>query len=603
MTWWIEQHKGVLVAMGNTYPVKDDLLKPAGFRWDKDQRLWLGASVRSAASLWKFAKDPALRASMQAAHENRQVAVDASRAVDADIDIPCPEGMAYMPFQRAGVAYAMEREGVLIADEMGLGKTVQAMGVINKMNARRVLVVCPASLRLVWARHAAEWLTIKLPVVMANGRSDRQFARAIESGMDGMFIINYDTLAAYVGLERGTGRSLWEAKGLLSRVSWDVLVADECHLAKNPKAQRSASLYALQATRRLFLTGTPIVNRPREIWPLIHALDKASWSNWSRFVRRYCGAVETRFGLDTSGATNLPELQARLRETVMVRRLKRDVLTELPAKRRQVIEVEATGEAASVVARQMMSWVTHDAKMKQARADAKAAQEANDEAAYRRAVEALESEVSVAFTEMSAERRQLAVAKVPFVIEHVDAMIESGIGKVIVFAHHHEVLDSLANHFGARAVKIDGRVSKDDRMALADRFQTDDRVEVFIGGIIPAGVGLTLTAAAHVVFAELDWVPGNMTQAEDRAHRIGQANSVLVQHLVFAESLDANMARTLVQKQAVIERGLDKGVAVAPVAVDVPAPEPVAPRATVAREPVQATLHVPTDADYEVAPF
>lgn len=602
MAWHLVAHGDVLTALGNTYEVKDDLLKPAGFRWDRDRKVWTGASLRSASMLWKYAKDPDLRMRMQAIHENRTAAQDASRAVDAAIDIPAPEGYAYMPFQRAGVAYAMERAGVLIADEMGLGKTVQACGVLNLMQASRVLVVCPASLRIVWKRHAAEWLVRKLPVYMADGRNDRQFMAAYVDGLPGIYIVNYDTLASYVDLQRSE-RGTWVAQGAITRVEWDVLIADECHLAKNPKAQRSASLYALTAKKRLYLTGTPIVNRPREIYPLINSLDPASWGNWYRFVRRYCGAVQTRFGIDANGATNLAELQARLRETVMVRRLKRDVLTELPAKRRQVIEIEATGSAASVVARQMMKWTIHDAKMRQAKADAKAAQERNDETAYREAVQRLQGEVSVAFTEMAAERREIAVAKVPFVIEHLDAMIESGVEKVIVFAHHHAVIDALKSHFGSRAVVVDGRVEKDARMAAADAFQSDDRVQVFVGGIIPAGVGLTLTAAAHVVFAELDWVPGNMNQAEDRAHRIGQANSVLVQHLVFAESLDANMARTLVEKQAVIERGLDKGDMPAPVAaVDVAAETPSP--TTVAREATQASLlGVQEHETYDIAPF
>lgn len=486
--------------------------------------------------------------------------------------------------------------------------TVQACGVMNAREAKRVLIVCPASLRIVWKRHANEWLVDRLPVFMANGRKDRQFAHAVASGIAGVFIVNYDTLIEYVGIEKNPDTGRWSRKGTgpLATSTWDVLVADECHMAKNPKAQRSAALYALDATTRLALTGTPIVNRPKELFPIVNWLDRGHWGNWKHFVSRYCGAHETRFGLNTAGATNLEELQTRLRETVMVRRLKRDVLKELPAKRRQVIEVEATGDAANLVARQMMKWMQHDSAMRQAEADMRAAQEANDEQAYREAVDRMSAEYKVAFEEMARERRELAVAKVPYVIEHVDAMREAGINKIVLFAHHHEVIDKLRTHYGRSAVVIDGRVSKDDRQALVDAFQTRDDIEIFIGGIIPAGVGLTLTASAHVVFAELDWVPGNMSQAEDRCHRIGQANSVLVQHIVFTESLDAKMAKTLVDKQRVIERGLDKRDDKPTQAIErTPEPEPVIVPQVPARVPVPAALPLTgTDTDYsDVVPF
>jgi SWI/SNF-related matrix-associated actin-dependent regulator 1 of chromatin subfamily A len=447
---------------------------------------------------------------------------------------------------------------------------------------------------------------------MANGRKDRQFAHAVASGIAGVFIVNYDTLIEYVGIEKNADTGRWSRNGTgpLAKSTWDVLVADECHMAKNPKAQRSAALYALDATTRLALTGTPIVNRPKELFPIVNWLDRGHWGNWKHFVSRYCGAHETRFGLNTTGATNLEELQTRLRETVMVRRLKRDVLKELPAKRRQVIEVEATGDAANLVARQMMKWMQHDSAMRQAEADMRAAQEANDEQAYREAVDRMSAEYKVAFEEMARERRELAVAKVPYVIEHVDAMREAGINKIVLFAHHHDVIDKLRTHYGRSAVVIDGRVSKDDRQTLVDAFQTRDDIEIFIGGIIPAGVGLTLTASAHVVFAELDWVPGNMSQAEDRCHRIGQANSVLVQHIVFTESLDAKMAKTLVDKQRVIERGLDKrGKDVPTVAVPVPdvAISVVADRRSSPADKEPAAVVLPltgTDNDYaEVPPF
>ena len=165
----------------------------------------------------------------------------------------------------------------------------------------------------------------------------------------------------------------------------------------------------------------------------------------------------------------------------------------------------------------------------------------------------------VAFTEISRERRRVAVAKLPHVVEHVRAALES-VGKVVVMAHHHEVVDGLRDglaEFGT--VLLDGRTSTapEVRQGIVERFQTDDAVRVFVGGIQAAGVGLTLTAASHVVFAELDWVPANISQAEDRCHRIGQHDSVLAQHIVLAGSLDERMAHITVEKQRLADASLD----------------------------------------------
>lgn len=604
MSWHLELDASgkTMSAIGSTYPVKE-MLKAHGFRWNPEARKWAGAPLSACAPLWQYAKDPDLRARLQAMQSVRAQSLDASRAADAKIDLPCPDGQAYMPFQRAGVAYALHREGTLIADEMGLGKTVQGCGLINAIDARRILIVCPASLRLVWKRHAQSWLVRRLPIFMANGRKDRQFAHAVESSTDGVFIINYDVLIGYVGVQKHETSGRWDRKGAsgpLVRAKWDVVIGDEIHLIKNYKAQRSVAFTCLQGMRRVGLTGTPIVNRSDELGPIVGWVDPGIWTY--KALQEYAGAGDCRVNrLHPCGTCRSCRqahlLQTKLRETIMVRRLKRDVLTELPAKRRQVVELEATGEAASLVARQMLKWQSHAAAMQAAENAAKAAQEANDEAAYRAAVAKMNGGYKVAFEEMSIERRELAQAKIPYAIEHVDGMRESGINKIIVFAHHHEVIDRLREHYGKACVVVDGRVSKDARQACVDRFQNDDTCEIFIGGIIPAGVGLTLTAASHVVFVELDWVPGNMTQAEDRAHRIGQANSVLVQHLVFADSLDARMAHTLVGKQAAIEQALDKGTLT-------PSPAVEAPPAVAVAEPVAVSVPAQSEDDYAaVLPF
>lgn len=532
--------------------VERDAPKGAGFRWDRDARRWFtqdaGIAARFAGIRGVTVTEQA-RAALDAGIARAQAAVEASRAADCDADIPCPDGLAYLPYQRAGIVYAKDRAATLIADEMGLGKTIQAIGVVNAdPGIRRVLVVCPATLRLNWQREMERWLVAPRTIGIATGPQ--------WPGDTDVVIINYDILSKHSAAIRA--------------ITWDLLIVDEAHYCKNGKAARTkqvlgggkgdARITPIPAKRKLYLTGTPILNRPIELWSLLHGMDPERWSNLIRYATRYCAAYQGRWGWDMTGSSNLDELQRVLRETVMVRRLKADVLTELPPKRRQVIEIPANG-AASAVASEQAAWAAKQAEIDALRAAVSAAEASSDDpAAYSAAVQALRAGVQVAFNEISAVRHETALAKCPAVVSHLADMLETG-EKVVVMAHH---LDVIAEIAGALAdyhpVVLTGETSMSDRQAAVDRFQSDDTCRVFVGGIKAAGVGITLTAASTVVFAELDWTPGVVTQAEDRLHRIGQQNSVLVQHIVLEGSLDANMARTLVDKQAVIDAAMDDPV-------------------------------------------
>lgn len=469
----------------------------------------------------------------------REASKAASSAVSADLEVPCPPGLSYLPFQRAGIAYALARTNTLFGDEMGLGKTVQAIGVVNALpEVRKVLVVCPASLKLNWRNELKRWLARPLTVEVGDSKRWPQ----ADVG-----IINYDIL---------------RKRGDLDATEYDLLVLDEAHFIKG-KSQRSKAALSIRAKRKLFLTGTPIVNKPVELWNLVHALDPVTFSNFWSFAKKYCDGFNNGFGWDFSGSKNLGELHDKLRGSVMVRRLKKDVLTELPAKRRQVVEIEG---GAAIVARERDAWEAQEERVNALRVNAELAKASDDPAEYAMAIENLRAGLRLAFTEIAKARHDTAVAKIPFVIEHLhDALDEDESAKLIVFAHHHDVLNAIAEEFCDRCVLLTGETPVPKRQGLVERFQTDPSVQLFVGSLTAAGTGLTLTASAHVVFAELDWVPGNVTQAEDRAHRIGQAQSVLVQHLVLQDSLDAKMARTLVAKQSVIEQALDKGEAEQPV--------------------------------------
>lgn len=632
---------------------------------------------------------------------------EASRATDAPITIPAPEGCTYLPYQRAGIAFAASRPATLVADEMGLGKTIQAVGLINATEIKTVLVICPASLRLNWARELKKWLVKPRTVsVIETGKTPWP------GTMAEIVIINYDLLKKF--------------RRELRQHTWDLLVADECHALKNSKAQRTREVVghqpkgkdddgwtAIPAKRRVMLTGTPIVNRPNELWPIINFLNPGQWKNWFGFAKRYCGAVHNGYGWDFSGATHLDELQNLLRESIMIRRLKAEVLKELPPKRRQIITVPANGAADCIKAEQAVE-AANAATLHQARIDVEMAKAGASDEAYQAAVQRLRDLSQLAFNELARARHDTAVAKIPYVVEHLENCGE----KVVVFVHHHDVADGIMEalggaggglggeeirkvgrarkrtkhepiisqvamqmpmraredcagsdvnqghiegmssvssneawagaepsvsamgggqisrqesgsrvhaglaghrhpnalpvaghpasaenhgscalseplagsqesgngvHQGQRvgdqlasehaqerriagrtriissksAVLLDGTMTMAQRQAAVDRFQNDPSCQYFIGSIRAAGVGLTLTAASHVVFAELDWTPGAMSQAEDRCHRIGQVNSVLVQHIVLDGSIDARMVHTIVAKQEVITTALD----------------------------------------------
>lgn len=565
-----------------------DLPKQAKFRWDPEAFVWWTTDERKAALLIQYA-DESAREQLAGVVARQEQAREASRAVDANVEIPVPGGLnpqtgepyAYLGYQKAGIAFggALYRQrnekihGVLIGDDMGLGKTVQVMGLINLLRLMKVLIICPASLKLVWLRHCQSWLVDKgLKILIADGSTPAWMIR--ESNI---VIINYDVLKAHIKFHKGkVGRSkkdrlIVDDLGSFD-CDWQLVVPDECHYMKGgSKVQRAALTQAImkRAEFSAALTGTPIVNRPIELWPVVSTIAPGPFSSMWEYAKRYCDAQDNGWGYDVKGASNLDELQDLLRSTCMIRRLKKDVLTELPPKQRQVIEIVPTDLLASrAVREEQRAAEAAEANMIALRAAVELAKASEDPTDYEHAVERLDGAQRVAFTELSRKRHETAVAKIPYVIDHLKELIEDNPEyKVVVFAHHHDVIHAIADAFERKAVVVDGSVSSkakmvgdietSDRQQRVDAFMTRPDVQIIVGEFQPLGTGWTLTKSAHVVFAELDWVPGNMTQAEDRCHRIGQHDSVLVQHLVLEGSLDVTMAYTLIAKQKVIDLALD----------------------------------------------
>jgi len=468
--------------------------KSARFQWDSARRQWWTGNHEQANELRCIADNTAI-AAIDDLRGEAAVQIAASSAKDAAIDIPCPEGLAYMPFQKAGVAYALARPACLIADSMGLGKTIQAIGIINAdPSISRVLVVCPASLKINWQREMEKWLVPAMCIAILD-------AKTCDQGED-VLVVNYDILT----------RLPW-----LPEIEFDLVILDEGQKIKSFAAARTKATHRLRGRRRLILTGTPILNRPVELFSLLNWLDPITWPSFWSFTMRYCAAWDAPWGRDTSGASNMPELNRLLRSTLMVRRLKEDVMPELPAKRRQLVELPVNGSnARRTVERELNAWDTHEALQAKLRALMEAHAPSCPEEAYRAQVAALRASIRVAFEDMARLRHETATYKIPQVIDHLRGCLETD-EKIVCFAWHHDVIDAIMEDFPGISVRLDGRMNMTDRQRSVDRFQQPDgNIRLFVGNIQAAGVGLTLTASSHAVFAELDWVPGNVSQAEDR---------------------------------------------------------------------------------------
>ncbi len=454
-----------------------------------------------------------------------------------------------------------------------------AIGVINcEPNISKVLVICPASLKINWSRELSKWLVPKrLPSSDGKTMELKKPSIGIADGQcfpsTDVVICNYDVIHK------------WPKK---TSCDWDLIILDEFHKLKSEKTRRSRFILGyrarkegeqnvapIPAKRKIGLTGTPISNKTIELYPLISYLDPVTWNNRFQFGVRYCdgkrtetgrkynaktGQWEAKYNWDFDGSSHLSELQEKLRSGLMVRRLKRDVLKDLPPKRRSIIELPADG-CEHVIKAELRGFqeAMDEDEADELAAAVELAKASDDPAHYDAAVARMRKGMSVPFNEISKLRHDTALAKVQAAVDYIKELMEEDGSKKIIFAHHVGVIDRLMTELKEfNPVRLTGDMNGPQKQASVDKFQKDPRCLVFLGNLQAAGVGITLTAATHVIFVEFDWVPGNNSQCEDRAHRIGQKDSVLVTYLVLAGSLDANMAKTVVRKQNIIDQALDK---------------------------------------------
>ncbi|XP_072117233.1 SWI/SNF-related matrix-associated actin-dependent regulator of chromatin subfamily A-like protein 1 isoform X2 [Mobula birostris] len=422
-----------------------------------------------------------------------------------------------MPFQRDGVNFAISREGrLLLADDMGLGKTLQAICIAAVYRKEwPVLVVAPSSVRFTWAQAFSHWL----PSV------DADTINVVMTGKDRLSssninIISHDLLAKF-------------SKQLKER-QFQVIIVDESHFLKNMKTARcKAALPLLQAARRLvLLSGTPALSRPAELYSQVTAIRPSLFRSFHQYGMRYCAAKQLPWGWDYSGSSNLLELRLLLLESMMVRRLKSDVLSQLPAKRRKVVLVEPEGLSA------------------RARAALKAAA---NEVARGHKTKREQKEAMLLFYNRTGE------AKVRSIVDYVCDLLESGREKFLVFGHHRLVLDALCTALEVKIafIRIDGSTSSSDRQSLCDHFQSSQTRCIAVLSITAANMGLTLSSADLVVITELFWNPGTLFQAEDRVHRIGQTRCVDIHYLVARGTADDYLWPMIQEKLKVLgEAGL-----------------------------------------------
>lgn len=518
-----------------------------GWQWRKSLSSWVTSKISDAAKAKDFCVGEA-KHRVDKWLGDRAKAVEASHALDATIDIPAPPGLSYRPYQKAGISFALSRRDTLIADAMRLGKTIQALGVANATpDLKRLLIVCPATAKINWLREMEKWLVnTSLSLGMVEGPSNPD---------TDVLVINYDLLARH--------------KDYLHAIEWDIACYDEAHYLKNEKSQRTSVVFGdisrpresrakIRDKRGLFLTGTPLYIRPIDLWTLCKRCDPDGIGrNWWHFVTRYCDVDESVRPIDTNGASNLEELQYKLRASFMIRREKTDVVDEIPPNRNTVVLPQAGLER--IVAAEQSA-----VRANLGRFEALIQQNLTDEIAddilshfsYYDGVarETDNPELIQANTDVASARRELALAKLPMCLEHLDRVLEVE-PKIIIFAHHRDVVAKLRAHYSDAAVLIGGLTPKQRQNAI-DRFVNEQDCRVFIGNIVAAGQAINLSVADYVAFVELSWVPSEMDQAEERAWDVLKTRPVSIDRFVVEGTIDEAMCRVLDLRQKNIEKAL-----------------------------------------------
>ncbi len=493
-----------------------DAVKKLGFKWCNETKRWF------TNNWWVALNSPAANQNSGLHFYRSQIANSHSQKSQGII-----RDSKLMDYQRAGVEEIRERKNVLLADEPGLGKTAQAISYCNIAQLpphQRILIICPASLKLNWVR---EFLKFGTPgnyhiKVMTSGKDRIRTDKSILSGNPcNVVIVNYDLLKSRFMLDQ--------------LLAWNptIVIGDEVHYLKNAKTARTKNTAHLlnKNQKIIFISGTPMTNRPVELFPILKMISPETltpFDDYRKFAFRFCAAHNGRWGFDVSGASNQEELADRLRATCMVRRSKEDVLKQLPQKTYTVLPFEQNKQTGKIVEKEYRFTFDLDNLKKHPEKGT--------------------------VGDLAALRHELALAKLPESIGAIEDLLQS-VNKVVVFAWHRDVIEGLVVGLEKyKPVILTGGMSIENKQKSVDAFQNDNEVRVFVGQIQAAGVGITLTAASHVEFVETTWVPGEIDQAVDRCHRIGQQSNVSVRFHVVEKSLDETMLVSILKKKKVINQ-------------------------------------------------
>jgi SNF2 family DNA or RNA helicase len=514
-----------------------------GITWNSDKKSWQ-APLASVAEVigWANSFDVPVAEEIHAhavnVKDNLNKLKDASRSTDAEIKVESIKG-ELLPYQRAGVAYASNAKRTFIADEMGLGKTLQAIATLEYVwDSYPAVVVCPPTLVLNWQAEYARWLPEKRVSVVSNRK---EFP---DKNLYDIVVVGYSNI------------SHWE-KELKGHQSY---VFDESHYCKTPTAGRTKSAVKIARTAPkegivLCLTGTPVTNRPAEYASQLEILGKLKdFGGLWGFYRRYCGAFQDSFGQwNISGHSHLDELNDRLRGNCYIRRTKDQVLKELPPVIHNPILVEGTAAGMKEyhkAERDIIKYLQDRAR--------EIALELGQSPHSAAVIAKIKAESNEHLVRLSVLRRLSARAKMPVIEEWVQAHIDEG-KKVVIAAHHREVVDELSRRFGG--LKIQGGMSVQEVEEHKHKFQnlSAEEAPVIVLSIQAAKTGHTLTASQDVLFVELPWTPADVDQTYSRCHRLGQQGSVTATYMLASRTLDEEIYSLIERKRGVVNSAVEGG--------------------------------------------
>lgn len=408
----------------------------------------------------------------------------------------------------------------ILADDMGLGKTTSTIIAALETGSKKILIVCPASLKINWQREIENYTDRS--VYICEGK---KFSTEHD-----FVIVNYDIIKNFHDPKNPN-------ESLITQSNFDLVIMDEAHMISNTQAQRTKVINSFVKGIKYvwLLTGTPMTSRPMNYYNLLSIIESPVAQNWMAYAIRYCQGYQFRAGnrkvWNVSGASNLEELRDRTSKQVL-RRLKEDVL-DLPEKIISPIYLRLKSKEYEEVMGEYYDWYDKNP----------------DES----------SSLTVQFSKLMKVRKIIANEKVNQTIEIAENIIEQG-KKVIIFTNFTDTLQLIHNHFKKESVYLDGSCSKQQRQYSVDQFQENEKIKVFVGNLKAAGVGLTLTSAEVVIMNDLSFVPAEHSQAEDRAYRYGQKNNVIVYYPLFDNTIEGVIYDILNNKKQVIRTVMGDGV-------------------------------------------